>query len=124
MRTKLQKQQWEFVKDVSVLIQKIHLLGLLGTFGEAFRTVDQQRIYMETGKSQTMNSRHLVRLAIDINIFRQDLSPASFDDIKEIGDFWESLSPQNRAGMFWKFQDNFHFERMINNEHDEDNSNI
>jgi hypothetical protein len=39
------------------------------TIGEAFRTPEQQDIYVQTGKSKTKHSQHLVRLAVDLNLF-------------------------------------------------------
>jgi len=39
------------------------------TFGQVFRTPEQQEIYIKQGKSKTKNSQHLVRLAADLNIF-------------------------------------------------------
>ena len=65
----LVQEQWEFLKDVSKLIKKAEDLDIVLTAGEMFRTKEQQEIYFKTGKSKTMNSNHLKRLAVDFNFF-------------------------------------------------------
>ena len=59
------------------------------------RTWDQQKINVARGLSQTMNSKHLDGLAVDI-CFLDDLSddgklnyPA--DKYKDLGEYWESI---------------------------------
>lgn len=111
-------EQHAFLQDVAKLLQKAVELGFIVTGGELFRTPDQQAIYIRTGRSQTMASNHLKRLAIDLNIFikQADGSPVLTYDIsilKPLGDFWEQLTPgKNSWGGNWKsFKDVPHFER-------------
>ncbi len=111
-------EQHAFLQDVAKLLQKAEALGFIVSGGELFRTPDQQAIYLKAGRSKTMASKHLQRLAIDLNIFTKqpDGSPALTYDIptlKPLGDFWEQLSPgKNSWGGNWSsFKDVPHFER-------------
>jgi len=115
----LSNEQWLFLKDVAKLIIKAEELGYKLTGGELYRTIDQQKIYMESGKSKTMNSKHLKRLAIDFNFFVKDYSGNwvitwDIDKIEPLGTYWESLNTNNVwGGNFNSFKDVPHFERQI-----------
>jgi hypothetical protein len=111
-------EQHAFLLDVAKLLQKAEELGFVMSGGELFRTPDQQAIYLKTGRSKTMASKHLQRLAIDLNFFikKADGSVALTYDIptlKPLGDFWEQLSKgKNSWGGNWNsFKDVPHFER-------------
>ena len=111
---KLSDIQNEFMMDVSVLIQYIQTIkGYKCTGGELYRTMDQQRIHLRNGKSTTLRSSHLQRLAIDLNIFINGRLTYKKEDLQEIGEFWENLRPgKNIWGGNWKsFIDTPHFER-------------
>jgi hypothetical protein len=59
-----------------------------------------------------MKSMHLERLAFDINFFKNGKYLTRKEEIQEIGDKWESMSPYNKWGGNWKnFKDIPHFER-------------
>lgn len=108
----LVKEQAAFLLDAAKLIQKATEMGWTVTGGELYRTAEQQEIYLRTGRSKTMQSNHLMRLAIDLNFFKDGKLIYDIPALTEVGKFWESLSPQNSAGMFWKsFKDVPHFER-------------
>lgn len=116
----LSKQQRIFALNVAKLIAKAYDMGLELTFGEAFRTNEQQLIYVQSGKSKTMNSNHLRRLAVDFNFFKNGNLTYDWNDIKPLGDFWESLHTSNRWGGDWNkndikdgFIDTPHFEMNI-----------
>ena len=69
----INEQQNLFMKHVVLLINKAHESGLIVTGGELYRTPEQQKQYVETGRSKIMDSQHVKRLAIDLNFFvRQD----------------------------------------------------
>lgn len=106
----LGQHQEKFATDVSLLIQEAIMRGYGVRLGEAYRTAEQQEIYVRTGKSKTMNSMHLKKCAIDLHFTKNGslVYPA------ELGQFWESLDPLNQAGMFWKrFKDDPHFQRTV-----------
>ena len=114
---KLSEKQRIFTRNIAKLIVYAYQNGFELTFGEAFRTNEQQMIYVQTGKSQTMNSNHLRRLAIDFNIFKDGNLTYKWEDIKPLGDYWESLHTLNRWGGDWNkndkkdgFLDTPHFE--------------
>jgi hypothetical protein len=120
--------QNEFLKDFAKLIQFIHEQGWIATGGELWRTKEQQQVYFTTGKSKTMNSNHLKRLAIDLNIFkvREDGTPQlayEKDELQEFGDYWESLSPHNSWSGNWQpradgWAETSHFEKREIPRHD------
>jgi len=68
----LVREQATFLLHMRDLIQRATELGFVVTGGELYRTEEQQRLYMQNGRSKTMNSQHLKRLGIDLNFFRED----------------------------------------------------
>lgn len=122
----LRSQQSVFAKNIGLLIAYAYANGFELTFGEVYRTVEQQEIYFKTGRSKTMNSRHIQRMAVDFNIFINGrmlfADPKIYDDdLKRatvLADYWESLNVNNVWGSNWdknkltkdKFQDPYHFE--------------
>lgn len=105
-------EQDAFLTDLSYLLQHVKTLGFKRTGGELQRTVEQQEIYVKTGRSKTMNSNHLKRCAVDLNFFKDGKLVYDVAALKPIGDFWESLSPKNSWGGNWSnFRDVPHFER-------------
>ena len=117
---KLSEQQRLFTLNISKLIEYAYENCYELTFGEAFRTNEQQLLYVQTGKSQTMNSNHLKRLAVDFNVFKEGHLTYKWEDIKPLGDFWETLHERNRWGGDWDkndkrdgFIDTPHFEMTL-----------
>ena len=112
MTMTLGQHQEAFSRDLNKLLTKAFELGYNVRFGEVQRTEEQQRLYVNTGKSKTMNSMHLKKCAADLHFTK-----GSGGDIvypKELGTYWETLSPENRWGGNWKtFQDAPHFERNV-----------
>lgn len=109
----LVKEQSDFLLDLVTLITYAHdTCGLIVTMGEAYRTIEQQEIYVRTGRSKTMNSYHLKRLAVDLNFFKDGKLTYDRVLLAPVGRFWESLGPKNSWGGNWKnFKDIPHFER-------------
>lgn len=109
----LVNHQHAFMQDVCRLIARATDGGMLVTGGELWRTEAQQKIYVDSGLSKTMQSNHLRRLAIDINFFVAG-QLATVGQIRPLGDYWQSLHPANRwGGNYKKFLDAPHFERNI-----------
>ncbi|NBW14666.1 MAG: M15 family peptidase [Caulobacteraceae bacterium] len=105
-------EQNEFLRDVCQLITKAQDMGFQVSGGELFRTAEQQDIYFKTGKSKTMNSLHLNRLAIDLNFFKDGKQVTDKESLCQVGNFWESLDPKNSWGGNGKtFVDTPHFSR-------------
>ena len=110
-----------FTADVVRLLREADQLNYQITLGECARSIDQQRIYVQQGRSRTLRSQHLVRLAIDLNIFIAGAT-CTREQIEPLGTYWEALHPNNRWGGSWRgliqsgrsiFVDAPHFERML-----------
>lgn len=109
-------EQAAFLLDVLKLIDFATGEGFVVTGGELFRPSEMQEIYVRTGRSKTMNSRHLKRCAIDLNFFTESGGKLqlTYDSqiLRKVGEFWESLNPLNSWGGNWNsFKDVPHFER-------------
>jgi hypothetical protein len=116
----LGQEQEIFAGHVAQLINKAIDLGFGVRLGECMRTPEQQKLYFNSGRSKTMNSQHLKKLAIDLNLITQGRL-ATAKEINELGKWWESLDPKNRWGGSWRglvesgqssFVDSPHFERQ------------
>ena len=122
----LSDEQHSFLLDACLLILFADRIGIKTTGGELERTEDQQRIHFASGRSMTMNSMHLKRLAIDLNCFKggqyiNALGREGETILRPLGVFWESLNDKNRWG--GNFDKDFrrkdpwidigHFERQI-----------
>lgn len=107
-------EQAAFLLDVCKLIEKANELGFTVTGGELFRTLEQQQLYIKTGRSKTMNLMHLKRCAIDLNFFVDGKLTYDVKVLTPLGQYWESLSPKNQWGGFWRsFKDVPHFQRTV-----------
>ena len=114
----LSDKQWLFLQDVAKLIDYAKDRGYKLTGGELYRTEYQQKEYVRLGLSKTDDSMHIVRLAIDLNVFVKDADgyqlTSDYGKLSDLGEYWEGLSPQNRwGGNFKSLYDPHHFERRI-----------
>lgn len=110
----LVQEQAAFLLDACKLIQFATTQGFVLTGGELLRTVEQQEIYLKTGRSKTMLSNHLKRCAIDLNFFKDGKLIWDREQLAPIGAYWESLNPKNRwGGNFKTLVDVPHFERNV-----------
>ena len=110
----LAQDQWVFAQNVSALIIYIFGQGYKCTFGEAYRTEAQAKIYAAEGKG-IVNSLHRQRLAIDLNVFNSSgIYLMTSELYKPFGEFWEGLHARNRwGGNFIKKPDGNHFEMTL-----------
>lgn len=106
--TTSQKQR-RFSWLVSCLIDWAYKNGYEIVLGEAYRTKEQQAIYVKTGKSKTMHSKHLRCLAIDINLFKDDKYLTETIDYEPLGKYWKSLDKECLWGGDWGW-DGCHFQ--------------
>lgn len=116
----LGQNQEIFAGQVAQLINKAIEAGFGVRLGECMRTPEQQKLYFQSGFSKTMDSQHLKKLAIDLNLIVNGRL-ATADEIRTLGKWWEALDVNNRWGGSWrgqvesgasKFIDAPHFERM------------
>ena len=115
----LSEKQSVFTFNIASLIQFAYKNGFVLTFGEVFRTLEQQEIYFKSGRSKTMNSRHLQRLAVDFNLFKDGVLLNDAKIIQPLGEYWITLNTDNVWGGDWNrnhstldetFKDPYHFE--------------
>ena len=76
----LRQKQSKFARMVADLILFAYTNGYELTFGDA---------WAKTG--HMVNSLHYVRLAIDLNLFRDGKYLTSTEDHRPLGEYWESI---------------------------------
>lgn len=108
---KLWEKQSIFACNVAKLINYIDSKGFHSTFGEAFRTEAQAKIYADSGKG-IADSLHCKRLAVDLNLISHEgIYLPDSNDYKQFGVYWESLNDCNRwGGRFKSRVDGNHYE--------------
>lgn len=82
----LAAKQRKFVADVGSLIVYAYSQGYELSFGDAYR--DGRCWYGHT------HSLHKLRLAVDLNLFKNGVYLTDTADHKVLGEFWESLGNQ------------------------------
>lgn len=116
------KEQSIFAFNVAALLSAFQIREYQISFGEAYRTPEQEAIDISKGISKTSNSMHLKRLAIDLNIFKNGVQVTDAKELIEFGNYWRSLNTLNRWGGDWnkngiatdeKFSDPSHFEMQL-----------
>lgn len=108
--TTLGQHQEIFSRHLCKLLAKAFELGYEVRIGEVLRTPEMQAIYVKTGRSKTMNSKHLIKCAADLHFTK--LGKLIYP--KELGNYWESLDPLNQWGGNWStFKDLPHFQRTV-----------
>ena len=105
----LRQEQSAFALDLVHFLLWATEQGYDYTLGEAQRTPEQQKIYMDTGRSKTMDSKHLKKLAADIFFFKNGRLLSSKEEMQPIGNAWEKLSSKNSWGGNWN---SFNFRRF------------
>ena len=115
---KLSEQQHLFVMDLIQLLIFIRDDKEVDRFsiGEVWRPLAWQRILVKAGYSQTLDSDHLNKMAVDIYIWIDDKfvknTWANKPLLEDIGDHWEDLDSLNYWGGYFKsFCDINHFGR-------------
>ena len=107
-------EQAAFLIDFGNLVRFATEQGFVVTAGELHRPVEMQQLYVKTGRSKTMDSWHLKRLAGDLNFFKDGKLIYDVEALRPIGAYWESLHHKNRwGGNFRSFKDVPHFERQV-----------
>lgn len=86
-----------FAKLVAELIEYIYEKGYEVTLGEAYRTPEQASIDAQKGTGIT-NSVHCLKLAIDLNLFKDGVYLADTDAHKPFGEWWKAQHADCRWG--------------------------
>lgn len=107
----LGEKQELFTYNMAKLIMWANEKGYKARARELQRTMEQQELYIKQGKSQTKKSNHLNSCAVDIYFTKNGKLIESKEELQTIGDYWESLHPDNKWGGNYKsFLDCPHFE--------------
>lgn len=108
----LRQKQVKFAQMVAALIARAFELGYEVTLGDAYR---DPRVHGEVGESKGYGhpkSCHKIRLAIDLNLFREGVYLQGEKGYKELGEWWElqggtwggrfSQSDPNHYSLSWE----------------------
>jgi hypothetical protein len=93
----LSEQQRLFVKLIASLIDYAYGQGFELTWGEAWRT-PQQAHWDAAHGTGIRNSLHVIRLAVDFNLFIGGVYQTDGAAHEPLGRFWETLHPLCRWG--------------------------
>ena len=96
---KLSEKQQTFARNVGLLLGWVYSHKDWGvSLGEVHRPRVLQYLYLWAKRSQTLKSKHLDRLAIDLNLFIDGKYITDPEKYRTLGEFWESLHPKNVWG--------------------------
>lgn len=104
----LSEKQRLFTKLVGQLIEWTYIQKYELTFGETLRTPEQAIANAASGKGIS-RSNHLIRLAIDLNLFINGIYKTDTANYKSLGDYWKSLNPLCAWGGDFSKPDGNHF---------------
>lgn len=107
MLTTRQKQSL-FVELVALLIKRITSQGYELTFGEAYRSPEEAERLFRMGIG-IRNSQHTIRLAIDLNLFKDGKYLSSTESHRVFGEYWKTLHPLCRWGGDFPKPDGNHY---------------
>lgn len=103
-------------KNFSVLLARLILeavtRGYQVTMGECWRPPFMAQEYKKEGKG-IIDSKHCVRIAADLNLFKYSTYLTDPEDYKEMGEYWKSLGTPELPcvwGGDWSTKDANHFE--------------
>lgn len=101
----LGQKQHKFARMVARLIDKAHELGYEVSLGDAYRDARVHGVFGEKKGYSAAWSCHKLRLAIDLNLFRDGKYLSSSEDHRPLGEWWES------QGGIWggRFGDGNHY---------------
>jgi len=103
----LRKLQSEYARLIPRLIDKAYEMGYEVTLGDAYR---DPRVHGALGVRKSYShpkSAHKVRLAIDLNLFKDGEFCQLTDDHRQLGEWWEQQHPLARWG--GRFDDGNHY---------------
>lgn len=86
----LLEHQQQFGRMIAVLLEWLLQHGYQYTFNEFLRTQEQADKNAQSGAGIS-HSLHLIKLAADINIFKDNIFLDSVKDLEPVGVFWESI---------------------------------
>ena len=92
-------KQVVFAKSFALLIIKAFDMGYQVTINQVLRTPQEAAANAVSGAGIS-NSLHLLKLAGDLNLFKDGTFLTTTEDYTALGEYWESLSTQDYT-MCW-----------------------
>lgn len=105
---RLIERQQLFARLLPRLLDQAHSMGCAVTLGEAWRPPETARLYAQDGRGSA-NSLHVVRLAVDLNLFRDGAWLQSTEDHRPLGEWWERQHEACRWGGRFQRPDGNHY---------------
>lgn len=105
----LRQKQSIFAKLLPRLIDKAYELGFEVTLGETYRSPEEAARLASIGKG-IKTSLHTLKLAIDLNLFKNGKFLVDGESHRKIGEWWEKQST-NEYECAWggRFKDGNHY---------------
>jgi hypothetical protein len=105
----LSRKQREFSRQICKLLRALDSMGYEVTFGEAWRAPETAAQYARDGRGIS-NSLHTMRLAFDLNLWRNNKYLTRTEEYRQAGELWESYSTDEFT-CHWggRFGDGNHF---------------
>jgi hypothetical protein len=91
MAKSLRERQSEFASKVPMLINKALELGYEVTLGDAYRDPRLHGSYGTKSGYGASKSFHKLRLAIDLNLYKEGKYLDRTEDHQSLGEWWESV---------------------------------
>lgn len=94
--SELLELQWKFMRALPLLILKAHELGYECSCGDALR---DERVFGKVGERKGYghpSSAHKVKLAFDLNLFKDGKYITDWTGHKELHDYWDTLGGAER----------------------------
>lgn len=101
-------KQRRFTECVGRLITWAYSNGYELTFGDAYRSPEQAAANAAAGTG-IASSVHILRLAVDFNLFINGAYQSAPEPYAPLGDYWKTLDPEARWGGDFKSKDANHF---------------
>lgn len=92
MTETLGQKQRRFLPLLAKLIDFAYAQGYELTEGEGYRTPEQAALNAQHG-SGIANSLHILRLAIDLQLFKDGVYLTDSTAYKALGEYWKTLDP-------------------------------
>ncbi len=92
MNESLGQRQRRFLPLVAKLIDYAYAQGYELTAGEGYRTPEQAALNAQHG-SGIANSLHTLRLAVDLQLFKDGNYLTDSEAYRPLGEFWKTLDP-------------------------------
>lgn len=102
-------KQRRFLPLVAKLIEYAYSQGYELSAGECYRTPEQAALNAQHG-SGIANSLHTLRLAVDLQLFKDGVYLTDTEAYRSLGEFWKTLDPDCAwGGDFMTRKDGNHF---------------